>query len=281
MSDAAHDRPVIEAKGLTKTFVVATGRAVRRMKRETVAVDALDLRIERGSFVALIGPNGAGKSTAVKMLTGILAPTAGHLRVLGFEPLRQRTALAAHIGVVFGQRSQLWWDLPLQDSFTLLRHLYRVPTADFADSLSRMTDQFDLGPLLARPVRTLSLGQRMRAELAAALLHRPELLFLDEPTIGLDIVAKQAMRDALRSLHQVGDTTVVLTTHDLDDVEELCERVVIVDRGRVVRDQSLAALHAELTVRRQVPATDHRQPARSGVPDLESLVRSIYQESAE
>lgn len=260
-------RAAIEGHNLTKEFVVASGRGIRRTKSRTLAVDSLDLTIASGSFTALIGPNGAGKSTVVKMLTGILAPSSGELSVLGYEPVRQRAALAAHIGVVFGQRSQLWWDLPLQDSFVLLRHLYRLPAATFAASLEEMTERFDLGPLLTQPVRTLSLGQRMRAELAAALLHQPRLLFLDEPTIGLDVVSKFAMRDALRDLHRRSGTTILLTTHDLDDVEELCERVVIIDHGVIIRDQTLDQLHAEL--------------GGAGGRDLETLVRGIYEESSD
>ncbi len=255
----------IRATALTKSFSVSTGKGKLRREQQTVtAVDALDLCVPTGAFTAIIGPNGAGKSTALKMFTGILAPTNGELAVLGLTPLQDRTALAARIGVVFGQRSQLWWDLPLRDSFTLLRHLYRVPPATFTDTLQEMVDRFDLGPLLGQPVRTLSLGQRMRAELAAALLHKPELLFLDEPTIGLDVVSKFAMRDALRDLHARNGTTIVLTTHDLDDVEELCERVVIIDHGRIIRDQPIEALQADV----------------ANGTDLEELVRRIYQGEA-
>ncbi len=233
---------------------------VRRERREVVAVEGIELEIAAGSFVGVIGPNGAGKSTTIKMLTGILAPTSGEVHVLGHVPLHERSRLAQRIGVVFGQRSQLWWDLPLADSFTLLRHIYRVPVADHRTTLDELTEQFELGPLLAQPVRTLSLGQRMRAELVAALAHRPELLFLDEPTIGLDVVSKFALRDALAAINRDYGTTIVLTTHDLADVEKLCERVVIIDHGRIIRDQPLA------TLLDQVEAD----------VDLEELVRRIY-----
>ena len=206
------------------------------------AVSDVDLRIERGAMVGYIGPNGAGKSTTIKMLTGILVPTAGHVRVDGLEPSRQRTELAGRIGVVFGQRSQLWWDLPLRDSFELLRHVYRVPAARHAANLARFTAALDLGPLLDVPVRQLSLGQRMRGELTAALLHDPSILLLDEPTIGLDVVSKEAVREFLVEINQEQGTTVLLTTHDLTDVERLCERLLIIDHGRVIEDSTVAGI---------------------------------------
>jgi ABC-2 type transport system ATP-binding protein len=251
----------ITVRQLHKSFAVteAAGR-FRRARQSVIAVDQIDLDIAMGSFVAVIGPNGAGKSTTIKMLTGVLAPTSGTVHVLGYVPIRQRTQLAQRIGVVFGQRSQLWWDLPLLESFSLLRHLYRMPTSLFAASLDETVERFDLGDLLPRPVRTLSLGQRMRAELAAALLHQPELLFLDEPTIGLDVVSKFALRDALRSIHQERKTTVVLTTHDLSDVDELCERVIIIDHGRIIRNDTLDHLRTDIP------------PGAA----LEELVRRIY-----
>jgi ABC-2 type transport system ATP-binding protein len=251
----------VHARSLRKTFrVTESAGRFRRTSREVVAVEGIDLDVLAGSFVAVIGPNGAGKSTTIKMLTGVLAPTSGEVKVLGHVPLDERTKLAARIGVVFGQRSQLWWDLPLIESFSLLRHLYRMNTATYQESLDDVTNTFDLGELLPRPVRTLSLGQRMRAELAGALLHRPEMLFLDEPTIGLDVVSKFAMRDALRRIHRDRGTTVILTTHDLNDVDELCERVVIIDHGRIIRDDSLDAMRADIP---------------DGA-DLEEFVRQIY-----
>jgi ABC-2 type transport system ATP-binding protein len=205
-------------------------------------VAGIDLQIERGAMVGYIGPNGAGKSTTIKMLTGILVPSAGRVRVDGLEPSRQRTVLAGRIGVVFGQRSQLWWDLPLRDSFDLLRHVYRVPADRHAANLARFADGLDLGPLLDVPVRQLSLGQRMRGELTAALLHDPSILLLDEPTIGLDVVSKEAVREFLVALNQEAGTTVLLTTHDLTDVERLCGRLLIIDHGRVIEDGTVAAI---------------------------------------
>ncbi|WP_420115788.1 ABC transporter ATP-binding protein [Micromonospora sp.] len=246
---------VIELDGLRKEFTVRVkaGR-LRRQKRTVTAVDGIDLRVERGEMLGYIGPNGAGKSTTLKMLTGVLSPSAGRARVCGLRPVADRTRLALRIGVVFGQRSQLWWDLPLADSFDLLRHLYRVPATAHAARLRRCRDLLDLDDFLATPVRQLSLGQRMRGELTAALLHDPQVLFLDEPTIGLDVVSRQAVRGFLAELGRTGDTTLVLTTHDLADIERLCARLVVVDHGRVVHDGTIAALHARYGSRRLVVA---------------------------
>lgn len=244
---------VIEARGLRKEFTVRVkvGR-LRRLKRVVAAVDGVDLSVERGEMLGYIGPNGAGKSTTLKMLTGVLTPSAGEVRVCGLAPVPQRTRLALRIGVVFGQRSQLWWDLPLRDSFDLLRHIYRVPAGEHAARLRRCRSVLDLDAFLDTPVRQLSLGQRMRGELTAALLHGPEVLFLDEPTIGLDVVSKQAVRAFLAELGEGGDTTLVLTTHDLADIERLCRRLVVIDHGRVVHDGTIEALHARYGSRRRV-----------------------------
>ena len=246
---------VIAARGLRKEFRVRVKAGwLRRETRVVAAVDGIDLTVERGETVGYIGPNGAGKSTTMKMLTGVLYPSGGTVRVCGLEPVPQRIQLARRIGVVFGQRSQLWWDLPLGDSFALLRHVYGVPAAEHTACLSRCRRLLDLDPLLEVPVRQLSLGQRMRGELTAALLHGPEVLFLDEPTIGLDVVSKQAVREFLSRIGESGDTTIVLTTHDLADIERLCRRLLIIDRGRVVHDGSLEDLHARYGSRRRVVA---------------------------
>ncbi|NUU22726.1 MAG: ABC transporter ATP-binding protein [Streptomycetaceae bacterium] len=245
--------PVIHAAGLRKEFTVKrkAGR-VRRTSHTVAAVAGVDLAVRPGETLGYIGPNGAGKSTTLKMMTGVLTPSGGELRVCGIEPVPRRKQLARRIGVVFGQRSQLWWDLPLRESFRLLRYVYAVPEADHARRLGECRELLDLDAFLDTPVRQLSLGQRMRGEITAALLHGPEVLFLDEPTIGLDVVSKHALRAFLAALGATGDVTIVLTTHDLADIERLCPRLVVVDHGRVVHDGSLAALHERYGSRRRV-----------------------------
>ncbi|MBV1852574.1 ABC transporter ATP-binding protein [Catellatospora tritici] len=258
---------VIEAYDLRKEFDirVRAGR-FRRERRTVAAVAGVDLVVQRGEMLGYLGPNGAGKSTTLKMLTGVLHPSGGQVSVCGLAPVPQRTTLARRIGVVFGQRSQLWWDLPLRDSFELLRHIYRVPAAEHAARLRRCRDLLDLDAFLDIPVRQLSLGQRMRGELTAALLHGPQILFLDEPTIGLDVVSKQAVRGFLAELGATGDTTLVLTTHDLADIERLCRRIVVIDHGRVVHDGTIEALHARYGSQRRLVAELDTAPAT--LPDL-------------
>ncbi|MFD9795801.1 ATP-binding cassette domain-containing protein [Streptomyces sp. NPDC059070] len=235
---------VIELDDVRKVFEVRRGKGrLRREKKEVRAVDGISFTVARGEMVGYIGPNGAGKSTTIKMLTGILTPSAGRMRVAGLEPSRQRTRLARRIGVVFGQRTTLWWDLPLYDSYRLAHRMYRIPDARFRENLDRCVELLDLGALLDVPVRQLSLGQRMRGDIAAALLHDPDVLYLDEPTIGLDVVSKAKVRTFLRELNAERGTTVLLTTHDLTDIEQLCARVMVIDHGRLVYDGALAGLH--------------------------------------
>jgi viologen exporter family transport system ATP-binding protein len=237
---------LIEVEDLSRTFVVRrrTGR-VRRTATEVRAVDHLSFEVERGEMVGYIGPNGAGKSTTVKMLTGILVPTSGRLSVAGVDPSRNRVDLTRRIGVVFGQRTTLWWDLPLRDSFELLRRIYRIDGSRYRQNLAEFCELLDLGDLLDTPVRQLSLGQRMRGDIAAALLHDPEILYLDEPTIGLDVVSKSRLRAFLREVNAARDVTLLLTTHDLQDIEQLCSRVMVIDHGSLVYDGSLAGLHTQ------------------------------------
>jgi ABC-2 type transport system ATP-binding protein len=238
--------PIILAEHLTKTFTRyrRAGR-LRRERTNFTAVDGIDLRVEPGELVGYIGPNGAGKSTTIKMLTGILMPTSGGLRVAGLEPQRNRIKLARRIGVVFGQRTCLWWDLPLRDSFMLIQRLYRIPPVRYRENLDRYVEALDLEPMLDQPVRQLSLGQRMRGDITAALLHDPAIVYLDEPTIGLDIVSKHVVRDFLHRLNTETGTTILLTTHDIGDIERLCSRVVAIDHGRVTYDGSLDGLRAD------------------------------------
>jgi ABC-2 type transport system ATP-binding protein len=231
---------VIELEHVSKEFVHY--RKIGRLRRErlrTRAVDDISLSVGEGEVVGYIGPNGAGKSTTIKMLTGILVPSGGSVRVAGLDPQVNRVALTRRIGVVFGHRTQLWWDLPLRDSFDLLRYVYRVPAARHAENVESFVELLDLGPLLDRPVRQLSLGERMRGELTAALLHDPSILYLDEPTIGLDIVSKTRVREFLTAVNRERGVTILLTTHDLDDVEQLCSRLVVIDHGHLVHDSTI------------------------------------------
>ncbi|MBQ0862891.1 ATP-binding cassette domain-containing protein [Streptomyces sp. RK75] len=251
------DGEFIDVRELTKTFTVRrrTG-LLRRTATQVHAVDGISFALRRGEMVGFIGPNGAGKSTTIKMLTGILTPTDGSLRVAGVDPspssrlrssrggpYQERTRLVRRIGVVFGQRTTLWWDLPLRDSYGLVRRMYRIPRARYEENLARCVELLELGDLLDVPVRQLSLGQRMRGDITAALLHDPDVLYLDEPTIGLDVVSKARVRRFLVALNAELGTTVLLTTHDLSDIEHLCKRVVVIDHGRLMYDGLLSGLH--------------------------------------
>jgi ABC-2 type transport system ATP-binding protein len=217
-----------------------------REYKTVAAVDRIGFSIERGEMVGYIGPNGAGKSTSIKMLTGILVPTSGEIRVNGFVPFRERRRYVKTIGAVFGQRTQLWWDIAVIESFKLLRRIYDVSQRDFDARMEHFDSILSIRDYLHTPVRKLSLGERMRCDIAAALLHNPPLLFLDEPTIGLDVVAKDQIRHFLRAVNREFHTTVLLTTHDLDDIEELCRRIMIIDHGKVLYDGQLAQLKEQL-----------------------------------
>jgi len=220
--------------------------------RTVTAVDRVSFSINRGEMVGYIGPNGAGKSTSIKMLTGILMPTSGEIRVNGFVPFQQRYQYVSSIGVVFGQRTQLWWDIAVIESFKLLRRIYDVSQRDFDARMERFNEILGLNDYLHTPVRKLSLGERMRCDIAAALLHNPPLLFLDEPTIGLDVVAKDHIRQFLRAINREFRTTVLLTTHDLDDIEELCHRIMIIDHGKLLYDGPLDQLKERLLRTKQI-----------------------------
>ncbi|HEY9351946.1 MAG TPA: ATP-binding cassette domain-containing protein [Nocardioides sp.] len=236
---------LIEVRDLSRDFTIRKKAGpLRRTSVVKHAVHDLSFEIDAGEMVGYIGPNGAGKSTTIKMLTGILVPSGGSARVAGLEPSRQRRELARRIGVVFGQRTSLWWDLPLRDSFELLRRIYRIPDQSFRRNLEDHVALLDLGDLMDTPVRQLSLGQRMRGDIAAALLHDPEILYLDEPTIGLDVISKGRLREFLRALNHERGTTLMLTTHDLQDIEALCDRVIVIDHGTAVFDGPLPSLRA-------------------------------------
>ncbi|MEM8531357.1 MAG: ATP-binding cassette domain-containing protein [Chloroflexota bacterium] len=242
---------LIHVEHLRKTFTRAVRKSgqfstlrtfLSREHQHIHAVNDVSFQLEAGEMVGYLGPNGAGKSTTMKMLTGILVPSDGHIVVDGRVPHRQRIEHVRGIGVVFGQRSQLWWDLPTIESFELLRHIYRIPESPWQRNLQQFTELLELDVFLNTPVRQLSLGQRMRADLAAALLHEPSILFLDEPTIGLDVVAKEHIRQFLSHINREQGVTVLLTTHDLADIAYLCPRVILIDHGQVIYDGALATL---------------------------------------
>jgi len=242
---------IIETRGLRRQFVVR--RQVGRLRRErevVTAVAGIDLSIRDGESVGYIGANGAGKSTTIKMLTGILVPTSGSVRTCGLEPVRHRRALARQIGVVFGQRSGLWWDLPLAESFRVLGALHRMPDTVWKARRDELVERLELASFLSTPVRQLSLGQRMRGEVAAALLHSPRLVVLDEPTIGLDVLSKERLRAFLREERAQRGTTLLLTTHDMGDIQRLCERVLIIDHGALAYDGTLPGLVARVGAER-------------------------------
>jgi len=255
--------PLIEVNRLRKVFETNVRREgrfgalkslIRPDKREVVGVDDICFTIEKGESVAYLGPNGAGKSTTIKMLTGVLEPSAGDIRVAGVVPSKNRKQNSYQIGVVFGQRSQLLFDLPVKDSFDLLRYMYSISWERYHRNLKEYAEILEVGHLLERPVRTMSLGQRMRCEILAALLHEPDILFLDEPTIGLDVVAKERIRAFIESINREKGVTLLLTTHDMHDIERLCHRTMIIDKGRLIYDGSLQYIRDRFATERQIRA---------------------------
>ncbi|AJY75059.1 ABC transporter ATP-binding protein [Paenibacillus beijingensis] len=268
---------IIVAKNLVRQFhskPKPTGsfkllKAIFSFQKETKnVVNNVTFTVRKGDIVGYIGPNGAGKSTTIKMLSGVLVPTSGTVHVNGMEPHKNRKQHARHIGVVFGQRTQLWWDLPLIESFKLLGKIYDVPKERFERNLEMFTDILDMSSFLKTPVRQLSLGQRMRGDIAAALLHEPEILFLDEPTIGLDIMAKEKIQTFLQQINKEKEITIILTTHNLDDIEKLCRRVIFIDKGKVLFDGGTEELAAEFEGHRYlvVDAPNWDEAAWSGPP---------------
>ena len=255
---------MIEAHDLTKEFRIPVKQpglsgAIRHLFHgeytTKTAVDRVNFSIEQGEAVAYIGPNGAGKSTTIKMLTGILKPTSGRVLVNGIDPQKDRIRNTKNIGVVFGQRTQLWWDIPVEESLTLLKNIYEVPDTVYQENMKLFDEIFGLGEFIGRPARRLSLGQRMRADLAAALLHNPSTIFLDEPTIGLDVGTKEAMRELIQKINRERGVTVVLTSHDLKDVEDICRRIIVIDDGVVVCDKAIDQLTREYAMDRGIRIT--------------------------
>ena len=241
----------IEVKQISKTFRVAKKKSglkaslisfFKRDYKDVKAVDEISFSIEKGEIVGYIGPNGAGKSTTIKILSGILVPDKGECRVQGMIPWKNRREYVKNIGVVFGQRSQLWWDIPAEDTFDLLRDIYDIPEEEFQATKEDLIKRLNLSDIINIPVRQLSLGQRMRCEIAASLLHNPEILFLDEPTIGLDAVSKQVVRDFIKKLNKEKNTTIILTSHDMSDIKALAKRIVLIGKGKVLYDGSLKRL---------------------------------------
>jgi len=269
-------KPAVKLASLHKTFILKQGKGFRRTQAEVVAVADVSFVIPEGQSVAFIGPNGAGKSTTIKMLTGILHPTAGEAHVLGFTPWRERSKLAYHIGAVFGQRSQLWYHLPPRDTFELLARVYNLDKRDYVKRRDMLIERFGLSSFLSTQVRKLSLGQRMRAEIAASLLHRPKVLFLDEPTIGLDVVARQELRDLVREWNREDGLTVFLTSHDAGDIESVARRVIVINHGRVVLDDKVSTMRRQYLGSKVLSVKFNELPARIDISGVAVLKASGY-----
>jgi len=259
---------VIEVKNVKKEFKTLKKKAGLRSSLSTLfsrdyivkkALNNVSFEVKEGEFVGMIGPNGAGKSTLIKVLTGILTPSAGKATVLGYVPYEQRQDYAQYIGVVFGQRTQLWWDLPVKDTFDLLKHIYGIPEKTYRENMKRFTEVLGLDKYLHQPVRKLSLGERMRCDLAASLLHNPKVVFLDEPTIGLDVEGKFRIRQFLKEQNKKG-TTIILTTHDMGDIEELCPRMIIIDKGGIIYD-GLTAKIRNIAAGQRALIVDFKEPS--------------------
>lgn len=272
---------MIEVNNLTKVFrkpIRGNGLSgmvktlFSRKYEEVRAVDGIGFTIPDGEIVGYIGANGAGKSTTIKMMCGILTPTSGSIRIDGVEPYRKRRQVAQHIGVVFGQKTQLWWDIPLIESFKVLKEIYQISDADYEERMAFLGEVLDITRFLSQPVRTLSLGERMRADLAASMIHNPRILFLDEPTIGMDVLVKEKIRHAIHELNKVYGTTVVLTTHDMTDIEDLCSRIILLEKGSILYDGPLVNLKNRFgnikTLTLTVPTDVHAETAPKLLPEV-------------
>ena len=272
---------MIEVSNLTKIFRInqkdaglsgAVKALVRPRHIDKVAVDGIGFSIAPGEMVGYIGVNGAGKSTTIKLLTGILLPSSGNVSIMGLDPHQQRVANAFNIGVVFGQRTQLWWDLALIESLNLIAKIYELPADRYQQLLKQFCDTLELDELLHIPIRNMSLGQKMRAELAAALIHEPKIVYLDEPTIGLDLIVKERIREFIRQQNQERGITVILTTHDLSDIEELCQRVMIIDHGKLIYDGPLSTIKDRFGKYRQITFQTCEQVGKIELPHNAEIV---------
>lgn len=274
---------MITVSGLSKTFKVAKRapgfrQAVKALfRREYNLINALEdvsFTIDTGEIVGYIGPNGAGKSTTIKVMSGILVPDRGKCEIMGYTPWKERVAHVRNIGVVFGQRSQLWWDVPVVDSFELLRDIYKIPPMEYKTNLELLIKTLDLDDLINTPVRQLSLGQRMRCEIAASLLHSPQILFLDEPTIGLDAVSKIAVRQFIKMINKEKNVTVILTTHDMNDIEELAKRILLIGKGKILYDGDLSNLRSRFVTQKTVTLDFRENNSPLNIPGTTMLTRS-------
>lgn len=281
---------MIEIKNLTKEFKTAVREeGVFGMFRTLfstkynikTAVNNISLKINDGEMVGYIGSNGAGKSTTIKMMCGILTPTRGSIEIDGIEPYKKRKTIASKIGVVFGQKTQLWWDIPLIESFKVLKEIYRISDIDYQERLQFLYDVLGIKDFIKQPVRTLSLGQRMRADLAAAWLHNPKILFLDEPTIGLDVLVKEKIRNAIKMMNEKFNTTVILTTHDMQDIEDLCKRLIIIDKGSIIYDGTLENVKYRFGDLRTLTVTLREKKSDSQLYDYEGKLKFLRDEENE
>jgi ABC-2 type transport system ATP-binding protein len=267
----------IVVEDLHKTFKIANRQAGLWNSLKSVAhreysivhaLQGINFKLNVGELVGYIGPNGAGKSTTVKVMSGILVPDSGRCEILGLNPWKNRIQHVRHIGVVFGQRTQLWWDVPVDDSFDLIKDIYKIPAEQFIRTKSELTERLNLQSLLGIPVRQLSLGQKMRCELAASLLHQPPVLFLDEPTIGLDAISKIAVRDFIRNLNREKGVTVILTTHDMDDIEALCSKIILIGKGKILLDGTIEQIRNRILPERVLKIDFYSKPSRVDIPGV-------------